>query len=398
MSDEPRAGALDGVRVVDLTTVLMGPYSTRMLADHGADVIRVESPMSERSQRELAGIDETGIATQRNKRNIVLDLKSDVGRAAMADLVASADVFVSNLRGAALERLDLDAATLRARHPALIHAVANGYDARGPHADRAAYDDAIQASSGIAGMFRRRDGAPAYVPTVIADKVCALFVAQAVLVALIHRRETGEGQTIEVPMFETMVGFNLVEHFRSAALDPPLTTVGYPRVLARDRRPYECADGWVAILPYSTANWRAFFELIGRPELIDDDRYATHFARIDHIDELYALIVETAPSRTVDQWLAVCAEHSIPASPVPDLADLVDDPQIVASGLIERVEHPVLGPYRSVRDATSFDSLSTDLRRHPPVPGQHTVEIMRELSWDDSRISELEAVSRTRDT
>ena len=367
-------GALDGVRVIDLTTVLMGPLATRMLADHGADVIRIDR--AEPGTDDIAGL---ALHIHRNKRSIALDLKSDEGASVMRDLVATADVFVSNLRADALDRLGLSATELRQRHPALIHCVANGYGAAGPDADRAAYDDAIQAGSGLAALHQRRDGAPAYVPSVIVDKTCSLVMVQAILAALLHRNATGEGQSIEVPMLETMVSLNLLEHFRHAALDPPTATMGYPRVLARDRRPYRCADGWVAILPYTGANWQDFFELIDRPELAEDPRFATQVSRIEHIDELYGLVATAAPRHSVDEWLDLCAERSIPASRIADLEELLDDPQITASGLIERVVHPTHGPYRIVHDPVGYDRLDTGLRRHPPAPGEHTAEILGEL-------------------
>lgn len=372
--------ALDGVRVVDLTTVLMGPLATRYLADHGADVIRVDAPGATADALDaLGGI---GLHVHRNKRSVELDLKSDRGAAVMRDLIASADVFVSNLRAGALARLDLSPEVLRERHPRLIHCVANGYGRHGPDADRAAYDDAIQAGSGLAALHARRDGTPAFVPTVIADKMCGLVIVQAVLAAVLHQRATGEGQTIRVPMLETMVSLNLAEHYRTAALDPPQTTIGYPRVLARDRRPYRCADGWIAILPYTGANWRAFFELIDRPELAAEQRFATHESRVEHIDELYGIVAAAAPRHTVEEWLDLCDRQSIPVSRVADLADLVDDPQITASGLIERVEHPVLGPYRTVHHPVEYDTLDTGLRRHAPTPGQHTEELLRELGHE----------------
>ena len=385
----PGPGALDGVRIVDLTTVLMGPLAARMLADHGADVIRVEAPGVE---PRITGGSRDGVGgisynSHRNKRSIVLDLKSAAGAEAMADLVGTADVFVSNMRAAALDRLGLSAATLRARHPALVHCVANGYGSNGPYGDRAAYDDAIQAQSGLAALRQRVGGEPEYVPSVVADKISALHVVQAVLAALLHRRATGEGQTIEVPMFETMVSFNLVEHLRGAALVPPKGEIGYRRLLTPNRRPYRCADGWVALLPYTTANWRDFFAIIDRPDLAADPRFATHQSRIEHIDELYGHVADAAPRHTVAEWVDLCGRHSIPAAPVTDIADLLDDPHLRAVEFFPEVEHPVDGRYRTIRDPVRYDRLFTGLRRHAPIPGQHTAEVLAELGWDRTRIA-----------
>ncbi len=382
-----RTGALDGVRIIDLTTVLMGPLASRYLADHGADVVRIDGPEVDPMTNDSAGVSGIGLDTHRNKRSVQLDLKSEAGMAAMLDLVASADVLITNVRAAALDRLGLSAEVLRARHPGLVHCVANGYGPGGPYAERPAYDDAIQAASGLAALRTRVDGEPAYVPSVIVDKICALHVVQAVLAAIVHRRATGEGQTIQVSMFETMAAFNLIEHYRGAALEPPRGTIGYPRLLTPNRRPYRCADGWVALLPYTSAHWLAFFELIDRPDLAGEERFATHSSRIEHIDELYGLVVEVAPSRTVEEWLTACEERSIPAGPVLDVADLVDDPHLDAVGLFQPAEHPHLGPYRSVANPVRYDTLSTELRHHAPLPGEHTDEILADLGWSEERRS-----------
>lgn len=382
-----RPGALDGVRIIDLTTVLMGPLASRYLADHGADVIRVDGPEVDPMTNDASGLSGIGLDSHRNKRSIQLDLKSEAGQAAMWDLLASADVLITNVRAAALDRLGLSADAVRARHPTLIHCVANGYGPDGPYAERPAYDDAIQAASGLAGLRTRVDGEPAYVPSVIVDKICALHIVQAVLAAVLHQRATGEGQTIQVSMFETMAAFNLIEHYRGAALDPPRGEIGYPRLLTRHRRPYRCADGWVALLPYTSPHWQAFFELIDRPDLASDQRFASHGSRIDHIDELYALVADAAPGRTVDEWLAACEQRSIPASPVLDIAELVEDPHLHAVGLFEPTEHPHLGRYRSVRNPVAYDTLSVGLRRHAPLPGEHSDEILEGLGWDDVKRS-----------
>ncbi|MEM7093355.1 MAG: CoA transferase [Actinomycetota bacterium] len=383
-------GALTGVRVIDLTTILMGPMATRILADHGADVVRIDPPTASRDI--TGGPDGIGgivLDTHRNKRSVMLDLKSDEGMAAMLDLVATADVLVSNMRGAALERLGLDAATLRTRRPELIHCTANGYGADGPYADRAAYDDAIQAISGLAALPTRISGEPAYVPSVIVDKTCSMFIVQAVMAALLNRHATGEGQTIMVPMFETMVSMNVVEHLRGAALVPPRGEIGYRRLLNPNRKPYRCADGWVALLPYNDANWRDFFRIIGRPELTEDPKFGDHGSRIENAIELYGYIVEAAPMHTVHEWLTICEQHSIPASPVLDLAELPEDDHLQAVDMMPVVQHPLVGPYRSVRHPVTYDTLSTEIRHHAPVPGQHTAELLAELGWDAARIAEL---------
>lgn len=394
------AAAFDGIRIIDLTTVLMGPMAARMLADHGADVIRLESVQGEAflSTPPLRhpSMNWFSLNLHRNKRSVALDLKHRDGAAAAAELVASADVLLSNMRSSALARLGLDADTLRRRHPRLIHCVANGFGSDGPYGGRAAYDDAIQAASGYADLIGRVTGRPGFSPAVVADKVCALHVVQAVMAALFFRERTGQGQTIEVPMFETMVAFNLAEHHGGAIFEPPLGDVGYVRAMNPYRRPYRCADGWACLLPYTDANWRDFFTFVGRPELAQDPRFAEHGERIAHSSELYGLVEEQAPNHTVAQWLAFCELHSIPASSVMDLARAHEDPHLVAVDLLPVVEHPTEGPYRRVRDSVRYDTMDTSLRRHAPNPGEHTAEVLAELGWDRASIEALAAVGAAR--
>ena len=389
-NSDKRPGALDGIRVIDLTSVLMGPLACRMLADHGADVIQVVPPSASSSvMGDATGMGGISLDIQRNKRSVRLDLKSEEGKSALWELVTSADVLVSNMRAAALDRLGFSAAAVRARHPKLIYCLANGYGEDGPYADRAAYDDAIQALSGFAGLSTRLTGKPTYAPSVIVDKTCSLFIVQAVMAALLYRHSHDEGQTINVPMFETMAAFNLIEHFRGAALVPPQGTIGYSRLLNPERRPYESADGWIAMVPYTESNWRDFFDIIGTPKVLEDPRFATHNSRMNNIESLYGLVAKAAQTRTTQQWLDVCDAHSIPCNPVLNLEDLLDDPHLKAVDLMPIVEHPSVGKYRTVRDPVKYEKLSTELRRHAPIPGEHTAEIMRELGWSDEQIKAL---------
>ena len=389
------SGALAGVRVVDLTTVLMAPLATRMMADHGADVIRVESiegePFLSTPPARSAGMNWFALNLHRNKRSLALDLKQPSAAASARRLVASADVVVSNMRRGALERLGLDAVTLCAAHPRLIHCTANGYRSDGPGADRAAYDDAIQAASGFAALHNAIDGVPRFAPAVLADKVCGLHILQAVLAALFFRERTGRGQAIEVPMFETMVAFNLAEHHAGHIFDPPVGNIGYTRVLNRSRKPYRSADGWVCLLPYTERNWRDFFEFVGQPAWVEDPRFGSHSERIANSEALYGLVEELAPLHTVAEWLEFCDAHSIPAAPVMDLADAPQDPNIQAVDLLPVVEHPTEGRYRAVRDPIQYQASPTALRRHAPRPGQHSAEILRELGLEDTEVAAMVA-------
>ena len=393
-------GALAGIRVVDLTTVLMAPLATRMLADHGADVIRLESvdgePFLSTPPTRSPGMNWFALNLHRNKRSLALDLKQPAAARAAQRLVATADVVVSNMRRGALQRLGLDAATLCAADPRLIYCTANGYGSDGPGADKAAYDDAIQAASGIAALHARIDGVPRFAPAVLADKVCGLHILQAVLAALFFRERSGLGQAIEVPMFETMVAFNLSEHHAGQIFDPPLGDIGYTRVMNRSRKPYLSADGWVCLLPYTERNWRDFFEFVGQPGTADDPRFATHGERIANSEELYGLVEKLAPLHTVAEWVVFCDALSIPAAAVMDLADAAQDPQVIAVDLMPIVEHPTEGRYRAVRDPISYSASPTALRRHAPRPGQHSVEILHELGLDATEIAAMAAAGAVR--
>jgi crotonobetainyl-CoA:carnitine CoA-transferase CaiB-like acyl-CoA transferase len=387
-------GALDGVRVVDLTSVLMGPLATRMLGDHGADVVRIETAAGDSTRSSLParhlGMSGFGLNLQRNKRSIVLDLKTDGGLGVLWELIEGADVIVTNMRRAALDRLGVGPDAVRARVPGIIYCAANGFGSGGRRRDEAAYDDAIQAASGLAGLIAQaRGGTPEYVPAVIADKVTGLHIVQAVMAALIHKMKTGAGQAIEVPMFETMVAFNLIEHHRGAVFDPPLGPFGYDRLMSPHRHPFQTADGWMCLLPYTTQNWHDFLVFVGRDDLLTDDRYLTHNARIANIDDLYGLVDEHAQSHTTDEWLEFCDRVSIPAAKVLDLANVDDDPHLQDVGLIEIVEHPTEGRYRVVHDAVAMSASPTAIRRHAPRLGEHTDEVLRELGHDTNSIAAL---------
>lgn len=386
-------GALDGIRIIDLTTVLMGPMATRMLGDHGADVIRVEPTTGDSTRNGLPsrnpGMSGFSLNLQRNKRSLSVDLKHDRGQEVVLELAKTADVLVTNMRAEALTRLGLDEGSVTSINPSLIYCRANGFSADGPYKDKAAYDDAIQAASGLAGLFTATTGRPNYVPAVIADKVTGLHIVQAVMAALIHRYRTGVGQHIEVPMFETMVSFNLVEHLRGAAFEPPEGPFGYERLLTPARKPYETADGFVALLPYTDKNYEDFFNFIERPELAVTDRFATHNARVANTAELYGLIADAAQLKTTAVWLEFCDRVSIPAAAVLDLANLEDDPHLSQVDLVHVTDHPTEGKYRYVRDPVRYSESATGLHRHAPRLGEHSIELLLELGYNDDQISEM---------
>jgi len=398
-------GPLAGIRVVELATILMGPYATRILGDYGADVIRIESLTGDSTRHGLPtrnpGMSGHNLNIQRNKRSVALDLKDPRGHQAALDIIAGADVMVTNMRRGALERLGLDPGELCRRHPELIVCVGNGYGSDGPYADKAAYDDAIQAGSGLAWIVGQAQpgGDPAYVPAIMADKICGMTIAQSVLAALVHLARTGEGQEIEVPMLETMVAFNLIEHQRGHGFEPPIGEFGYARLFSPNRRPYRSADGWVAILPYDDRHWEQFFNLIDRPELVNDSRFVDHNARITNIDAAYQIVSDAAMAHTTAEWLQLCDERSIPASAVLNPTEVDDDPHLHQVAMIEVRDHPTEGPYRYINDGPRLSRTPMGLHRHAPRLGQHGREVLAQAGYRAEAIDNLEAagVLRTAD-
>lgn len=384
---------LEGVRVVDLTTVVMGPLATRMLADMGADVIWVESPegdvLRDYEPMRSAKMGAFSMSMSRNKRSVVLDLKTEGGAEAMRELLATADVFVTNLRRKAIGKLGLDEAGVRGLRPDIVYCSANGYGSGGPNADKTAYDDVIQAASGLASTFAWHGNDPQLVPSILADKVAGVHVAFAIAAALFDRQRSGKGATLEVPMAETMAAFNLVEHLGGQTFRPQHGAFSYSRIRTPHRRPRRTQDGWIVVLPYSTDNWHRFFEYAGRPELQHDARFATGGERIKHSDELYGLLDDIVRKKTTAEWLAFCAEHSIPASEVVDLEKICEHPHFAAVGLLQNDEHPTEGPYRYARDAIKVNGEVSRMRHHPPRLGADTEAVLRELDWDDERIADL---------
>lgn len=374
-------GPLAGVRIVDLTAVGMGPMATQLLGDYGADVIKVESAEGDVfrhvTPQRHHGMSHAYLNLNRNKRSVVLDAKSEVGRGDLMALLETADVFVSNMRAPALRRLGLDADALTARFPRLIHCACYGYSERGPYAGRAAVDDTIQAASGVAWLQGDAGAtAPQYVKTVVADKVVALYVANAITSALYEREKSGSGQAIEVPMFECMVSFLAVEHLAGKSYVPPEGGTGYARLLNEFRRPFRTLDGYIGVVPYTDGQWKRFFELAGEPALAADVRYSTQPARSRHFTELYAYVEAILARKSTAEWLALLDEADIPFAPVKSLDELLNDPHLNALGFWQRVEHPTEGTLMQAGLPVHFSKTPASVRRHAPGLGEHTDELL----------------------
>jgi crotonobetainyl-CoA:carnitine CoA-transferase CaiB-like acyl-CoA transferase len=370
-------GPLHGIRVLDLSSVVMGPLATQIFGDLGADVITVEDPRGTLSRVMTAGPvpQLSGIALNllRNKRSVVLDLKDPEGRRHALDIAATVDVVVTNLRPGTLGRLRLTYEDVVAVRPDVVFCQAQGYPSDSPSADAPAYDDVIQAGSGIPDTFRRQGGDPVLVPTLVADKVSGLTIAYAVLAALVHRERTGEGQRIEVPMIDVLTAFTLVEHAGAATAVPPQGPPGYPRILNPERQPQRTADGWINVLAYTRENYEDLFHEGGRPDLAADERIRSARSRIAHADTLYRDVAEVLTQRTTGEWLAFCSRARIPASAVPTLEELVE--------ALPEDEHPIAGRYRVIPQPVRFSAFpGPTVHRPAALSGQHTDEVLAEVA------------------
>jgi crotonobetainyl-CoA:carnitine CoA-transferase CaiB-like acyl-CoA transferase len=377
---------LSGVRVIDLTTVIMGPYASRILGDLGADVIKIEAPSGDSVRAHRPHLTPTisgmFVNLNRNKRSVVLDLKTPEGEKALERLLETADVIMHNLRAPVMKRLGFDYERCRAIRPDIIYCASYGFGAGGPYAAKPAYDDMIQAASGFAALSEELTGAPAYAPSVVCDKIVGQATANAILAGLVHKFRTGEGQAIEVPMFEVSIDFNLVEHFGGAAFDPPRGRPGYPRIRSAERRPFATSDGYACILPYSDKNWRDFFAFTGRDDLLSDPRFKSIDTRQDHLGELYAHVRAEAIRWTTAEWVRFCDGADIPCMPVIGLEDIFDDPHVKAVNLFEVIEHPSGGTYRAIRSPVSYSASPFGIRHHAPELGQHTAEVLAEVGLE----------------
>lgn len=384
------SGPLAGIRVIDLTHVVLGPLATQILADMGAEVLKVEPPEGDVNRQtgpgRNPGMGALYLGINRNKRSIALDLKRPEAASILRRMVADADVLVHNMRERAARSLGLDAESLRAVNPRLVHCSASGFGNGGPYADRPAFDDIIQAACGLAAAEGRANGTQRFSPALVADKTTGLTLAYAVVAALFARERTGEGQTVEVPMLETMVHFTMVDQMAGLTFDPPLDQGGHMR--STQRRIYDTRDGHVAALPYTDRHWRAFFEVTGQPDLASDPRCANAATRLRHMDWLLGLVAKALGGMTSAEALDRLGSLDIPCTRVNSLGETLDDAHIEAVGLVRHVDHPSEGSIRAVRSPVVFNGAPSPIGRPAPRLGEHGEEILRELGLTEVEISE----------
>ena len=373
-------GPRSGVRIGDLTAMVMGPYCTQILADMGAEVIKIEPPEGDNTRYisvgPVSGMSGVFVNVNRGKRSVVLDLRTDAGKAALRALIERADVFIHSMRAKAIAKLGFDYDAVAAVNPSIVYTNCYGYGRRGPERDRPAYDDTIQAECGLPAVQEQLTGEANFVGTIIADKVAGLTAVYATMMALFHRERTGEGQELEVAMFETMASFMLVEHANGAMFDPPLGPAVYPRTVAPNRKPYRTKDGYIAALIYNDKHWNAFIDAVRPPWA--SDLYTTLELRARQIDTVYGLLAETMTERTTEEWLELFTRLEIPAAPLNTPDALFDHPHLNAVGMFETVETPH-GPVRFPGVPTWFSRTPGRVRGPAPELGGHTDEVLAEM-------------------
>jgi crotonobetainyl-CoA:carnitine CoA-transferase CaiB-like acyl-CoA transferase len=369
---------LEGIRVLDLTGVVFGPYATQVLADLGADVIKVEAPEGGDQIRWSAkaahtpGMSPMFLALNRGKRSVALDLKTEAGQAELKRLAADADVFILNVRGKAAERLGVDYESIRALNPGIIYAHCVGFGQDGPYADLQAYDDVIQAASGATTLMGKVDGDPRarYLPSLVADKVAGLHAAYAVLAAIIHKLRTGEGQRVEIPMLETFTSFMFLEHLGGKTFIPPNGPIGYFRQLDPDRQPFPTTDGAISIVAYTDDAWFRLFKLLEAPQFLEQERFATRKLRVQHMDEMYREVTRLSPGFSTAELLARCEAARLPAQPVRDIDDILEEPHLAATGFFRERAHATEGRYVEMVQPVRFGAFQPEPARPAPQIGE----------------------------
>jgi crotonobetainyl-CoA:carnitine CoA-transferase CaiB-like acyl-CoA transferase len=387
-------GPLQVIKVLDMTTVLMGPYATQMLGDYGADVIKVESLEGDVTRligpSRHPGMGPVFLNTNRSKRSICLDLKKPAGREAVLRLIKSADVLVYNVRPQAMARLNLGYDIVAEINPRLIYAGVFGFGQDGPYAAKPAYDDLIQGATGLpALMAQTGDGTPRYVPNALVDRIVGLTAVGAICASLVDRERTGRGQRVDIPMFETMAAFVMGDHMGGLTYEPPLDKGGYARHLSRDRRPYKTSDGYLSVIVYNDKQWESFFKATGRDDLRSDPRFATFAARAVNIDLVYGELARIFETRSTAEWIELLNKADIPVMPMHDLQGILNDEHLVATGFFPVVQHPTEGPIRNMKVSANWSETKAEPVRLAPRLNEHGAEILLEAGFSREDIETM---------
>ncbi len=390
------SGPLKDLRILDLTSILMGPYATQIMGDLGADVVKIEPPSGD-AVRGIGPMRNPGMGhiflhVNRNKRSLVLDLKHSDGLAAFYSLAKTADVIIYSIRPQSMERLGIDYDRLKKINPRIIYAGLYGYSEAGPYAGKPAYDDLIQGASAVPSIMSMASGdEPRYVPLTLADRTVGLMASNTILAAVVSRAQSGLGQQIEIPMFETMTQYVLSDHLAGETFIPAEGPTGYPRLLVKERRPYQTLNGFICVLIYSDKQWERFLTLIGHSDwFVNDPRFATIGVRTQHINDLYRIVGQAVATRTTQEWISLLEKADIPCMPLHDIESLSKDPHLEAVGMIREVLHPTEGPMRQLGvPVRLFGTPVLDVQKPAPQLGQHSTEILREAGYSEQNISSL---------
>lgn len=393
MSKADKKGPLDGVRVIDLTRVIVGPYATQFLGDMGADVIKVESPDGDLTRsvgpQENPNMSSNFLVFNRNKRSIVLDLKSEDGREALYELVKTADVFVVNYRPRALAKLGITYEDLRAVNEKLVYCRVVGYGPDNPLSAKPAIDDVIQSLTGQVYLQGQLTGTPSYAALPLADLTCGLFALGGIVSALYRKATTGKGEEVEVRMYDSMATFSLSPHLSGHSFSPPKSEPLYPRSVSTERSPFKTTDGAICVAPYTDKAWRSFLRLIDREKLLEDPKYCNPYVRAQHLNELYAMMTPIIASKSSEEWLKLLEEADVPCSSVQTTADLVADPSLRSAGVLTEHDHPTEGKLCLMNNPVRFTQAPNSIDKLPPNLGEHSVEVLKEAGYSDAAIEKM---------
>ena len=376
-------GPLNGLRVLDLSSVVLGPMTAQYLGDMGADVIKIEPPQGDITRsigpRRSEGMGALYLANNRNKRSVVLNLKEPASVDTLRRMVEQSDVLIHSIRSGAATKLGIAYEAIAGINPRLIYCHLQGFGQNGPYSGKAAYDDIVQALSGLAMLQKIAAGEPRYVPSIVCDKISAVHAAYAIALALFHRERSGRGQKVEVPMLETMVAFNAAEHLGGYIFEPPVGQMGYEPVRQGMRRPFATSDGFICFMPYNDANWREFLTLVDRADLMADPRFSTQAGRQANLGLIWGEADNIIGTKSTGEWMALLSSSDIPHAAVNDLEDLLDDPHLQATGFWEMLDHPTEGAMRLPSVPLAMSESPPSIRRLPPRLGEHTAEVLEEF-------------------